>query len=69
MKIKRVNWYCEFCKEAIFSVMRHDMRHCKCGSIFVDGGADYLKFGGKDLTKVTPVLIDLIQAKAMKFKP
>lgn len=34
---------CKKCKDIIESVTRHDFRRCKCGSIVVDGGTDYLK--------------------------
>ena len=34
---------CNNCKEEIESKHVHDMVYCKCGSIAVDGGRDYLK--------------------------
>ena len=37
---------CKKCGEVIESTFRHDFRQCKCGSIFVDGGCDYLRRGG-----------------------
>lgn len=36
---------CKKCKDIIESVSRHDFKKCKCGSIVVDGGTDYLKVG------------------------
>ncbi len=36
---------CPKCREIIFSRARHDCRSCKCGSIFIDGGFDYVKIG------------------------
>lgn len=36
---------CPKCKDIIYSRTRHDFRYCGCGSIFVDGGFDYLKYG------------------------
>lgn len=40
---------CPECKQELYSRARHDFRYCKCKSTFVDGGLDYLRFGGKDL--------------------
>jgi tRNA(Ile2) C34 agmatinyltransferase TiaS len=34
---------CNKCGEIIESVHRHDFKFCKCGSVAVDGGKDYLK--------------------------
>jgi hypothetical protein len=38
---------CRLCKDIIESTFRHDFRRCKCGAIFVDGGHDYMRRGGK----------------------
>ena len=43
-KIKCLN-----CNDIIESNYRHDFKWCKCGSIFIDGGQDYLRYGGKAL--------------------
>jgi len=37
---------CKECYDIIESKYRHDYIKCKCGKIFVDGGDDYLRFGG-----------------------
>lgn len=37
---------CPACKQRIFSKDRHDLRYCYCRSTFVDGGRDYLRYGG-----------------------
>lgn len=37
---------CRKCNTVIESVSRHDFCFCNCGSIFVDGGHDYLRRGG-----------------------
>ena len=34
---------CLKCEEIIWSAHRHDYKSCKCGSIAVDGGRDYLR--------------------------
>lgn len=36
---------CKKCNDVIQSTYRHDFKRCKCGSIFVDGGSDYLRIG------------------------
>lgn len=37
---------CLKCGDEIFSMHRHDLRRCKCGACFVDGGFEYLRYGG-----------------------
>ena len=37
---------CRKCKDIIESVHRHDFKFCKCKSVFVDGGKDYIRRGG-----------------------
>lgn len=39
---------CAKCDDVIESTHRHDFVSCKCGSIFVDGGKDYLRAGADD---------------------
>lgn len=51
--------YCKRCDEVIFSVMRHDARHCSCGGALVDGGADYLRYGG-DQELLEVVILDFL---------
>jgi len=36
---------CMRCGDIIESKFRHDFVECSCGSIFVDGGKDYLRRG------------------------
>jgi ribosomal protein S27E len=38
---------CGACGHEIFSRARHDFKSCKCGSVHIDGGFDYLKAGFK----------------------
>jgi len=38
---------CLKCQEVIESKHRHDFKFCKCNSIFIDGGLDYVRFGGE----------------------
>lgn len=37
---------CKKCGDIIESKFRHDFVECSCGSIFVDGGHDYIRRGG-----------------------
>lgn len=37
---------CQMCGDIIFSEYTHDFKQCKCGETFVDGGYDYLRYGG-----------------------
>lgn len=41
MKLK-----CKLCNDIIESMYRHDFKYCKCKTICVDGGNDYLRYGG-----------------------
>jgi hypothetical protein len=36
---------CAQCRQIIESTHTHDFRACGCGSIFVDGGTDYIRYG------------------------
>lgn len=39
---------CRKCGEIIESETTHDFKQCSCGSIFVDGGHDYIRRGYAD---------------------
>lgn len=44
---------CTECNETIISRTRHDYKVCQCeNQAMVDGGIDYIRYGGKDMTKV-----------------
>lgn len=53
MKIK-----CLLCKNIIESKNRHDLISCKCNNCYIDGGQDYIHFGGKDFDKILIVFDD-----------
>lgn len=38
---------CNECGDTIFSRARHDWRTCSCGCTWIDGGFEYVRFGGK----------------------
>lgn len=46
MKIKRNIIECLKCGDKIESCYTHDFKWCKCKSIFVDGGREYVRCGG-----------------------
>lgn len=47
MKIK-----CLICNDIIESTHTHALTTCKCENCYIDGGQDYLHFGGKDFDKI-----------------
>ena len=53
MKIKCLN-----CNEIIKLKYRHDLVSCKCNNCYIDGGQDYLHFGGNDLNKILIIFDD-----------
>lgn len=40
---------CLECNTIIESKHRHDMVWCKCGGLFIDGGEDYVRVGGRNI--------------------
>lgn len=46
MKIIRNAVKCLLCQDIIESLYCHDFKICKCGSVFTDGGLDYIRRGG-----------------------
>lgn len=53
MKIK-----CLICGDIIKSKSIHDLVSCKCESCHIDGGNEYLCFGGKDFSKILIIFDD-----------
>lgn len=43
---------CKKCGDIIQSDYRHDFRRCKCGTIFIDGGKDYLRRGATNFDDI-----------------
>ena len=37
---------CKKCGDIVESLHRHDFKACSCGAIFVDGGLNYIRWGG-----------------------
>ena len=46
MAILKNSAQCAVCGDILVSKHRHDFVSCSCGSIFIDGGTDYLRAGG-----------------------
>jgi hypothetical protein len=57
---------CLKCGDIIESQHRHDFLYCKCGSIFVDGGKDYLRRGG-DLENILELSESYMEDYESKF--
>lgn len=53
MKIK-----CLICGDIIESKSVHNLVSCKCESCHIDGGNEYLRFGGKDFSKILIIFDD-----------
>ena len=53
MKIK-----CLICGDIIESKSVHNLVSCKCESCHIDGGDEYLRFGGKDFSKILIIFDD-----------
>lgn len=57
--LNRVKCLC--CNKELVSYHRHDYKTCGCeNETMIDGGLSYLRYGGKDFSKVeaTPVYVD-----------
>ena len=52
MKIK-----CLLCNDTIESKYTHNFVSCKCNNCYIDGGQDYLHFGGNDFSKILIILM------------
>ena len=55
---------CRKCGDVIESKFRHDFVSCKCGSIFTDGGTDYIRRGADDLDNI----VDLSESYEEEFE-
>lgn len=51
---------CNKCGDVMYSIDRHDFRHCKCGACAVDGGRDYLKISG-EANSYEIIVFDLLE--------
>lgn len=46
------------CNDIIESTHIHDFTTCICENCYIDGGQDYLHFGGKDFDKILIIFDD-----------
>lgn len=51
IKINKIR--CNNCNDEIESTYRHDFKFCKCGQSAVDGGKDYLRRLGTNITDLS----------------
>lgn len=60
---------CKECDTVLVSLHIHDYHTCGCpNETTIDGGKDYQGYGGKDLTKVEHVVIDLLTNRVGRKK-
>ena len=53
MKIK-----CLLCDNVVESKHTHNLVTCKCDNCYIDGGENYLHFGGKEFDKILIIFDD-----------
>ena len=49
---------CLICGDTIKSKSVHNLVSCKCESCYIDGGNEYLRFGGNDFSKILIIFDD-----------
>ena len=49
---------CLLCGDIIESKSVHNLVSCKCTNCYIDGGQDYLHFGGNDFSKILIIFDD-----------
>lgn len=54
---------CPKCGDTIYSRARHDFRNCTCCGIFIDGGFDYMKCGGKLIKQAKVIKLQIEATK------
>ncbi len=59
MKIK-----CLQCGDIIESKSLHNLVNCKCENCYIDGGQNYLHFGGNDFSKILIIFDDVTEVLA-----
>lgn len=65
---KRTGIRCLICNDVVVSHHRHDMRPCKCGATWIDGGSDYTRYSALDPNKMEFVE-GLFNPKTGQFVP
>jgi hypothetical protein len=52
---------CPKCKDFIFSRAGHDFHQCSCGDVFIDGGFDYMRYGGMEGLVLKEIELDVTE--------
>jgi hypothetical protein len=61
---------CTSCDTVLYSINRHHYHKCGCSNeTMVDGGKDYLRCGGYDMSKIIQVKLDLITGLLVDSPP
>jgi len=55
--MKKTKIKCLKCGDVIQSLSVHDFKWCSCRNIFIDGGNEYLRYGGNVEDKDSYILI------------
>jgi hypothetical protein len=55
--------WCLLYDTAVYSCMRHHNQSCKCGSVSIDSGRDYIRISHEELPKFVHCKIDLLNKK------
>lgn len=55
---------CNTCGDVVQSMHVHDFKYCKCGTIAVDGGGEYLRMLAPDQASYTVLPADELSADA-----
>lgn len=60
---------CLECNTVLYSLNRHHYHGCGCkNNTTVDGGKDYLRMGGKDMTRILTGTLDVLTGKFRQAK-
>lgn len=58
---------CLSCNTLLYSINRHHFHGCNCSNnTIIDGGREYLRYLGKDLKLIKPVIFDLLTNKVVR---
>lgn len=59
---------CHGCDTVLYSINRHHFHKCGCDlGTFVDGGKDYMRYGGANMAEISLVTIDLIDGTVVEM--
>jgi hypothetical protein len=61
--------HCLLCDTVLYSITGHHYHKCGCANeTMVDGGRNYLRYGGRDMTLVKPITLDLIMGAILPYR-